>query len=207
MRRLDDSRLIALIRAGGDAGLEAMYLQYRDEFMGWGRRFLKADEDELTSVYTDTCIAACENVRSGKYAAAGNVKFRSYLFQIARNKHLNLQRSRKNDPLARTVEDIFGKNERGIDREEDGDAVSDSGLPDVFEEGMDSDEVRSLVDGLEKRILDEVDSRIEDSAMRRVVSIPDFEASPVVTSEDDYSSVREAERQGAIQSLLNALSN
>ena len=68
MRRLDDSRLIALIRAGGDAGLEAMYLQYRDEFMGWGRRFLKADEDELISVYTDTCIAACENVRSGKYA-------------------------------------------------------------------------------------------------------------------------------------------
>ena len=72
-----------MIRAGGDAGLEAMYLQYRDEFMGWGRRFLKADEDELISVYTDTCIAACENVRSGKYAAAGNVKFRSYLFQIA----------------------------------------------------------------------------------------------------------------------------
>ena len=141
MRRLDDSRLIALIRTGGDAGLEAMYLQYRDEFMGWGRRFLKADEDELISVYTDTCIAACENVRSRKYAAAGNVKFRSYLFQIARNKHLNLQRSRKNDPLARTVEDIFGKNERGIDREEDGGAVSDSGLPDVFEEDMDSDEV------------------------------------------------------------------
>ena len=51
MRRLDDSRLIALIRTGGDVGLEAMYLQYRDEFLGWGRRFLKADEDELVSVY------------------------------------------------------------------------------------------------------------------------------------------------------------
>ena len=137
MRRLDDSRLIALIRAGGDAGLEAMYLHYRDEFLGWGRRFLKADEDELTSVYTDTCIAACENVRSGKYAAAGNVKFRSYLFQIARNKHLNLQRSRKNDPLARTVEDIFGKNERGIDREED----------------MDSDEVRMTKNGIVRDVV------------------------------------------------------
>ena len=137
MRRLDDSRLIALIRAGGDAGLEAMYLHYRDEFLGWGRRFLKADEDELTSVYTDTCIAACENVRSGKYAAAGNVKFRTYLFQIARNKHLNLQRSRKNDPLARTVEDIFGKNERGIDREED----------------MDSDEVRMTKNGIVRDVV------------------------------------------------------
>lgn len=137
MRRLDDSRLIALIRTGGDAGLEAMYLQYRDEFLGWGRRFLKADEDELASVYTDTCIAACENVRSGKYAAAGNVKFRSYLFQIARNKHLNLQRSRKNDPLARTVEDIFGKNERGIDREED----------------MDSDEVRMTKNGIVRDVV------------------------------------------------------
>lgn len=70
---------------------------------------------------------------------------------------------------------------------------------------MDSDEVRSLMDDLESRIMDEVDSRIEDSASRRVVSIPDFESSPVVTSEDDYSSVREAERQGAIQNLLNAL--
>lgn len=126
-----------MIMAGGDAGLEAMYLQYRDEFLGWGRRFLKADEDELISVYTDTCIAACENVRSGKYAAAGNVKFRSYLFQIARNKHLNLQRSRKNDPLARTVEDIFGKNERGIDREED----------------MDSDEVRMTKNGIVRDVV------------------------------------------------------
>lgn len=126
-----------MIRTGGDAGLEAMYLQYRDEFLGWGRRFLKADEDELISVYTDTCIAACENVRSGKYAAAGNVKFRSYLFQIARNKHLNLQRSRKNDPLARTVEDIFGKNERGIDREED----------------MDSDEVRMTKNGIVRDVV------------------------------------------------------
>lgn len=70
---------------------------------------------------------------------------------------------------------------------------------------MDSDEVRSLMDDLESRIMDEVDARIEDSASRRVVSIPDFESSPVVTSEDDYSSVREAERQGAIQNLMNAL--
>lgn len=70
---------------------------------------------------------------------------------------------------------------------------------------MDSDEVRSLMDDLESRIMDEVDSRIADSASRRVVSIPDFESSPVVTSEDDYSSVREAERQGAIRNLLNAL--
>lgn len=86
-------------------------------------------------------------------------------------------------------------------------AYTDEQVASIRDAVMDSDEVRSLVDGLEKRILDEVDSRIEDSAMRRVVSIPDFEASPVVTSEDDYSSVREAERQGAIQSLLNALSN
>ena len=153
MGRLDDSRLIALIKAGGDAGLEAMYRQYRDEFLGWGKRFLKADEDELTSVYTDTCIAACENVRSGKYAATGNVKFGTYLFQIARNKHLNLQRSRKNDPLARTVEDILGKNERGIDREEDGGAVPDSDIPDVFEEGMDSDEVRMTKNGIVRDVV------------------------------------------------------
>lgn len=43
--------------------------------------------------------------------------------------------------------------------------------------------------------------------VRHVVSVPDFESSPVVENEADYSSVRQAERQAAIDSLMQAIGN
>lgn len=43
--------------------------------------------------------------------------------------------------------------------------------------------------------------------VRHIVSVPDFESSPVVENEADYSSVRQAERQAAIDSLMQAIGN
>ena len=153
MKRLDDSSLIALIKQNGNIGLDTMYRQYRDEFLSWGRGYFKADDYRLNDIYTDTCIAACHNVVSGKYSAIANTKFKSYLFEIAKNKHMNQVRSMKTDPLSKTVGDIFGSYEMKIEKA-DTSTVPES-LPhyNKFVDEKDSEDIRRSKEAIVKDVV------------------------------------------------------
>lgn len=115
MRRLDDSGLVALINKQCEKGLDVMYRQYRGEFLNWGRSYFRtSDNHVLIDLYTDSCLSAYDNVRSGKYRLTENAGFKSYLFKIAVFKFKNRARGLANDPIANSVADFFEKFEKKI---------------------------------------------------------------------------------------------
>lgn len=82
-------------------------------------------------------------------------------------------------------------------------AYTDSQISALESQMLTQDEVDSLIEKAKASALDEISAQLDRQAA--VISAPDFTSSPVVRSEDSYQAVREAERQGAIQSLLNSL--
>ena len=82
-------------------------------------------------------------------------------------------------------------------------AYTDSQISALESQILTQDEVDSLIEKAKASALDEISAQLDRQAA--VISAPDFTSSPVVRSEDSYQAVREAERQGAIQSLLNSL--
>ncbi len=61
-----DNYLLERLREGDQKVLEKIYLDYKAEFLLFGRTICE-DEEVLLDVYQDSIIALYENVQSGKH--------------------------------------------------------------------------------------------------------------------------------------------
>ncbi|MCA1763862.1 MAG: RNA polymerase sigma factor [Cryomorphaceae bacterium] len=79
-----DNHLLERLREGDQKALEKIYLDYKTEFLQFGRS-INVDEDVLLDVYQDSIIAFYENVQSGKLTSLSST-LKTYLFSIGKFK-------------------------------------------------------------------------------------------------------------------------
>ena len=66
-----------------------MYRRYRNEFISWGQRNFNVRDEQLKDVFQDVVIDFHENVVSGKLTELSS-SLKTYLFQLGKNKLINL---------------------------------------------------------------------------------------------------------------------
>jgi len=79
-----DNYLLERLREGDQKVLEKIYLDYKAEFLLFGRTICE-DEEVLLDVYQDSIIALYENVQSGKLTSLSS-SLKTYLFSIGKFK-------------------------------------------------------------------------------------------------------------------------
>lgn len=94
MKTISDRELAAILRSGDrDMAITVLYRQFRDDFFGfirkkWGR----LSTDEVSMLFTDTCLSVFDNVASGRYELRPEACFETYLFEVGKRKMLKLWR-------------------------------------------------------------------------------------------------------------------
>lgn len=91
-----DKDWIQAIKEGGEAELNDMYLQYREEFIAWSSSMFKLNEDEAADVFQDAVITLYWNIKSEKLQQLTS-SVKTYLFAIGKN--LALKKLKKDDKL------------------------------------------------------------------------------------------------------------
>lgn len=84
-------------------------------------------------------------------------------------------------------------------------SFSEEQLDSIADALLANEKVQSLIDEAKADAVSEALEQYAQNNRQRIVSVPDFSASPIVTTDSDYQAVREAERQAAIQSLLGKM--
>lgn len=91
---MKDNNLIHLVKEGNSSGLSSLYEKYRNEYLGWIRKFSHCNEEDARELYQTTVLILYENILKGKVANL-NSSLKTYLFAIG--KHIVLQNYRKNN--------------------------------------------------------------------------------------------------------------
>ena len=84
-------------------------------------------------------------------------------------------------------------------------SFSEEQLDSIADALLANEKVQALIDEAKADAVSEALEQYAQNNRQRIVSVPDFSASPIVTTDSDYQAVREAERQAAIQSLLGKM--
>lgn len=113
-----DQHIIAEIRAGKNGCIEKLYSRYRNEFLLWGRRNFALSDDQLKDVFQDLVIDFHANVVSGKLTELSS-SLKTYLFQLGKNKLINLVNREKRITYGFDPELIKGQEQRDYMNEED----------------------------------------------------------------------------------------
>lgn len=85
-----DNYFLERLREGDQKVLEKIYLDYKAEFLQFGRT-ISEDEEVLVDVYQDSIIALYENVQNGKLNALSST-LKTYLFSIGKFKLYKINR-------------------------------------------------------------------------------------------------------------------
>lgn len=104
---MTDLQFIHEIAHGNNRAFTELYEMYRSEFIGYIRKSYKGDDDVISDLYQDSCVALYDNIRIGKLSALNlNVKLKTYLFKIGHNKLVDLYRRSDSKHRSRFIENI-----------------------------------------------------------------------------------------------------
>jgi len=110
---LTEQEIFESLKSGSIENLSIVYERYRDECMNWLIRKYACTEDNARELYQVSVITFYENIIRNKFTEV-RTSFKTYLFSIAKNKFMELQRDdqRTTDlsPLAHYTEEIVHEN-------------------------------------------------------------------------------------------------
>ncbi|GAA5221558.1 RNA polymerase sigma factor [Membranihabitans marinus] len=101
---MKENHLISKIKDGNEDALTDIYTKYRNEFIQWGMQNHSLPEEDIKEVYQLSMLILYENIVQGKLKRI-NSSFKSYLFQIGKNKLYEYYR--KNRSLAISPLDVY----------------------------------------------------------------------------------------------------
>src|SRR4051794_18460409 len=86
--RMDDERLVALVRSGSDAAFGAIHDRHRDRLVAFARRLLAGTGYDAEDVVQDAFIRALHGLR----ATDTEMHLRPWLYMIVRNRAMDALR-------------------------------------------------------------------------------------------------------------------
>jgi RNA polymerase sigma-70 factor (ECF subfamily) len=75
--------------------LQYVYQTYRKDFIKWASFKYTVDTEVAEDVFSDAVIDVYQNVLSGRYTKSDRASLKSYLFEIGKNKILNILNRQK----------------------------------------------------------------------------------------------------------------
>jgi RNA polymerase sigma factor (sigma-70 family) len=87
---MHDEKIISDFRNHDMSALQYVYQAYRKEFIRWASFQYKIKDEEAEDVFSDAVIDAYQNVINDKYTRSDKASFKSYLFEVGKNKILNI---------------------------------------------------------------------------------------------------------------------
>lgn len=90
MNELNEEKLIDDFRKHNIGSLKYLYQEYRKDFVKWGSFKYNIDEEEAADVFSDAVIDVYHNIVNGRYQKTGNASLKSYLYEVGKNKILNI---------------------------------------------------------------------------------------------------------------------
>lgn len=87
---IKDEQIISEFKKGSMQSLEYLYKQYRTEFVRWAVYKYKIGNEDAEDVFSDAVIDVYQNIMTGKYTKNQNAALKSYLFEVGKNKILNI---------------------------------------------------------------------------------------------------------------------
>jgi RNA polymerase sigma factor (sigma-70 family) len=88
---MNNSDLINRIKSGDEKILILLYENYRDEFINWSNKNFGAQKEQAKDAFQEAILDFNDNIVSGKLLDL-TCSFKTYLFQIGRNKVINILR-------------------------------------------------------------------------------------------------------------------
>jgi len=110
------------LRKGDDQALRKVYVEYRQPFLNYARKF-QMDDDSILDIYQDSIIAMRENLINGKVNDLKS-SLKTYLFGIGKYKVYAYLREHKKTHLMDTV-DIPGESVPEFDVEPEGNPLTE----------------------------------------------------------------------------------
>lgn len=87
---MQDEKIIYDFKERNTEALQYVYKRYRGDFIKWALFRFTIEEETAEDVFSDAIIDMYQNVLNGKYIKAANVSLKTYLFEIGKNKILNI---------------------------------------------------------------------------------------------------------------------
>ena len=92
---MHDEKIIGDFRNHDMNALQYVYQTYRKDFIKWASFRYTVDQEVAEDVFSDAVIDVYQNVLSGRYTKAEKASLKSYLFEIGKNKILNILNRQK----------------------------------------------------------------------------------------------------------------
>ena len=102
MKKTDEIQL-ADLHLDSQSAIDALYRKHRDEFVQFGKRYLRSEED-IIDIYQDAVIALFEKVQAGKLTSLRS-SVKTYLFSIG--KFLMIDKHKSNIRVQSGIDDRF----------------------------------------------------------------------------------------------------
>lgn len=128
-----DNDLLEKIRQNGAQELEPLYVEFRNEFIGWMNKKYSVSHEDAKDIYQQTILTFYENIKSQRLTELSS-KTKSYVFAIGGNKakeHL-----RKTNRLVNNTNTLSYI--EGLTEEEDKDKEASEKLVGVMQESLES---------------------------------------------------------------------
>lgn len=125
-----EKHIINEIRKGNKSVLMDLYSDFRDEFILWSQKNFGASREQAKDAFQDAILDFNENISSGKLIEL-TCSVKTYLFQIGRNKIINIlkkeQRITYNDNLhlikTKEYEDFMDEENKSFTQEQISQAI------------------------------------------------------------------------------------
>lgn len=92
---ISDEEIIIEFKKNNTKHLNYLYNTYRGEFVNWAVGRFSIDNEDAADVFSDAIIDVYHNIVNDKYKKMSGASLKSYLFEIGKNKLLNISAKSK----------------------------------------------------------------------------------------------------------------
>lgn len=92
---MHDEKIISDFKSHNMNALQYVYQTYRKDFIKWASFKYSIEAEIAEDVFSDAVIDVYQNVLSGRYTRNDRASLKSYLFEIGKNKILNILNRKK----------------------------------------------------------------------------------------------------------------
>jgi len=92
---MQDEKIISDFRNHNMNALQYVYQNYRKDFIKWASFKYSIEAEVAEDVFSDAVIDVYQNVLSGRYIKSERASLKSYMFEIGKNKILNILNKQK----------------------------------------------------------------------------------------------------------------
>ena len=108
-----ENKIIQKIREGLEAPLVDIYTLYRDEFILWSTKHYNINKEQSKDLFQDAIIDFRKNIQTGQLKVLIS-SIKTYLFQIAKFKVINLIKRESRQTYIKDIELIKGERDAYI---------------------------------------------------------------------------------------------